>query len=47
MRTITEMRNAAEYQDKTLSVAETRVVWAAWEALQEWAAERGINCLSG
>jgi len=36
MRTITEMRNAAEYQDKTLSAAETRVVWAAWEALQEW-----------
>ena len=47
MRTITEMRNAAEYQDKTLSVAETRVVWAAWEALQEWAAERSLNCLNG
>ena len=36
MRTITEMRNAAEYQDKILSAAESRVVWAAWEALQEW-----------
>jgi len=47
MRTITEMRNAAEYQDKILSLAETRVVWAAWEALQEWAAERGLNSLSG
>jgi hypothetical protein len=47
LRTITEMRNAAEYQDKTLSAAESRVVWAAWEALQEWAAERGLNCLSG
>ena len=40
MRTITDMRNAAEYQDKTLSAAENRVVWAAWEPLQEWAAER-------
>jgi hypothetical protein len=47
MRTITEMRNAAEYQDKILSLAETRGVWAAWEALQEWAAERGLNSLSG
>jgi hypothetical protein len=46
MRTITEMRNAAEYQDKTLSAAESRVVCAAWEALQEWAAERSLNCLS-
>ena len=47
MRTITEMHNAAEHQDKTLSAAETRVVWAAWEALQEWAVERGLKCLSG
>lgn len=43
MRTITEMRNAPEYQGKTLSVAESRMVWAAWEALQEWAAERDLT----
>ena len=47
MRTITEMRNAPNIKTKTLSAAESRVVWAVWEALQEWAAERGLNCLSG
>ena len=45
MRTITEMRNAAEYQEKVLSAAECRMVLAAWEALKEWAENRGLRSL--
>jgi hypothetical protein len=43
MRTITEMRSAAEYQDKILSAAESSAVSAAWSAVQEWANNRGIT----
>jgi len=43
MRTITEMRNATEYQAKTLSPNEAAVVLAAWAAIQEWARTRGLN----
>ncbi len=46
MRTITEMRNATEYQSKTLSTAESSAVKAAWFAIQEWAEARGINSLA-
>ncbi|MCA1603344.1 MAG: hypothetical protein LC776_17460, partial [Acidobacteria bacterium] len=42
MRTITEMRNAAEYQSKTLSLAESEAVKAAWTAIEEWAQSRGV-----
>ncbi|MGH9904142.1 MAG: hypothetical protein ACRD8U_01005 [Pyrinomonadaceae bacterium] len=45
MRTITEMRNAAEYQDKTPSPAQSKAALATWEALQEWAAARGLHSL--
>lgn len=45
MRIITEMRNAAEYQDKVLSVAESKMVLAAWDALMEWAESRGLSSL--
>jgi hypothetical protein len=38
MRTITEMRNTAEYEGKVLSAAESSAVSAAWEAVREWAA---------
>jgi hypothetical protein len=43
MRTVTEMRNAVEYQDKTLSPAEGSAVRAAWSVIQEWADDRGID----
>jgi hypothetical protein len=46
MRTITEMRNATEYQAKTLSAAENSAVKAAWVALQEWARGRGLDSLT-
>ena len=37
MRTITEMRNSAEYESKVLSPSECAVVRHAWQAIQEWA----------
>lgn len=43
LRTITEMRNAAEYQSKTLSDAENLVAWANWNAIQEWACREGLQ----
>jgi hypothetical protein len=43
MRTITEMRNAAEYESKTLSLAESRAVEAAWAAIEEWAGSQSLN----
>ncbi|MDQ2976120.1 MAG: hypothetical protein M3R69_12010 [Acidobacteriota bacterium] len=46
MRTITEMRNATEYQSKSLSTAESSAVKAAWTAIQEWAQGRGIDSLA-
>ena len=45
MRIITEMRNAAEDQDKVLSVAESKMVLAAWDALKEWAQNRSLRSL--
>jgi hypothetical protein len=42
MRTITEMRNVAEYEAKTLSNAETAAVEASWLVIREWALARGI-----
>lgn len=42
MRTITEMRNVAEYEAKTLSSAESAVVEASWLVIKEWALARGI-----
>jgi len=36
MRTITEMRNAAEYQGMELSASESAAVLAAWKAVLEW-----------
>lgn len=43
MRAITEMRNATEYEAKSLTAAESAVVRAAWKATQEWALRRGIE----
>ena len=43
MRTITEMRNAWEYEAKTLSLAESTAVEAAWAAIEEWASGRGLK----
>jgi hypothetical protein len=43
MRTVTEMRNAVEYQNKTLSAAEGSAVRAAWFVIQEWADGCGID----
>jgi hypothetical protein len=37
MRTVTEMRNAAEYDSKTLTPTESALLEAAWKTLQEWA----------
>lgn len=36
MRSITEMRNVAEYQGKELSSAENRAIAAAWGVIEEW-----------
>jgi len=43
MITITEMRNAAEYNRKVLSQAESDAIRGAWGAVSEWARERGIQ----
>lgn len=37
MRVISEMRNATEYQAKTLSPAEAEAAAAAWRAVSKWA----------
>jgi hypothetical protein len=36
MRSITEMRNATEYEAKVLSAKESKAVRATWLAIQEW-----------
>lgn len=41
MRTITEMRNVAEYESKNLSAADTLAVEGAWLVIREWADGRG------
>ncbi|MEA2206256.1 MAG: hypothetical protein QOE77_3032 [Blastocatellia bacterium] len=46
MKAITEMRNATEYEAKTLSDAESSAVKATWAVLQEWAHDRGIDSLA-
>lgn len=43
MRTITEMRNAATYEAKTLSANESALVLAAWATIQEWASDQGCT----
>jgi hypothetical protein len=43
MLTITEMRNAVEYDSKTLSYNENVVAWANWHAIQEWARGEGLQ----
>jgi hypothetical protein len=43
MRVITEMRNAVEYQAKTLSRAEAAAVKAVWAVIRDWAIDAGLN----
>jgi hypothetical protein len=43
MRTVTEMRNAAEYDSKVLSRFESVAVKNAWLAIGEWAAAKGLR----
>lgn len=43
MRTVVEMRNATEYESKTLSSSEVAAVKAAWTVVQEWARARGFQ----
>jgi hypothetical protein len=43
MRTLTEMRNATEYQSKILSLTESTLVVAAWAAIREWAIGVGVQ----
>jgi hypothetical protein len=43
MLTITEMRNAIEYDSKELSSNENLAAWANWNAIQEWAAHDGLR----
>jgi hypothetical protein len=43
MRAITEMRNAVEYDSKTLSNNENVAAWANWVAIQEWASKEGLQ----
>jgi hypothetical protein len=40
MRMITEMRNAAEYENKQFSANETQAIEAVWLVIQEWANTR-------
>ena len=43
MRTVTEMRNAAEYDARDLSTSETLAVMGAWLAIREWAIIQALN----
>ena len=43
MKTITEMRNAAEYDSMVLSPTESIAVSAAYAAIQEWATSKGLQ----
>ena len=43
MTTITEMRNAAEYEAKVLSASETAAVLSTWQAIVEWAETSGFR----
>jgi hypothetical protein len=42
MRTVTEMRNKAEYKTERLSPAESVAAQAAWRVIQEWAESRRL-----
>jgi hypothetical protein len=42
MKTVTEMRNASEYDAKQLSATESAAVRAAWAAVREWAVKHGF-----
>ena len=42
MRTVTEMRNAAEYEAKVLSPAESAAVSSAYAAIQEWVKDKDL-----
>jgi hypothetical protein len=43
MRTVTEARNEAEYEDKNLTPAESQAVTSAWRAITEWADMNGYR----
>jgi hypothetical protein len=43
IRAITEMRNAVEYEAKTLSEAESIAADANWRAIQQWASKEGLQ----
>ena len=43
MRTVTEMRNQTEYEEKTLTPTESAAVSAAWQAVTEWAKRQGAR----
>ena len=43
MLTITEMRNAVEYDSKTLSDNENVAALAVWQAIREWAGKEGLQ----
>jgi hypothetical protein len=41
MKTETEMRNQAEYQERVFDAVESEVVAAAWRAILAWANKAG------
>jgi hypothetical protein len=43
MRNVTEARNAVEHEFKTLSRAQSALVEAAWAAIEEWVASKGLK----
>lgn len=43
MRTVTELRNEAEYNAKILTPTESEAASAAWRAIVEWAQAKGIS----
>ena len=43
MRTVTEMRNQAEYEEKVLTAVESDAVFAAWKVVTEWAQKCGLD----
>ncbi|MGA2132270.1 MAG: hypothetical protein ABSH50_08265 [Bryobacteraceae bacterium] len=43
MRTVTEARNAVDHEFKALSRVQSALVFAAWAAIEEWAAGKGLK----
>jgi hypothetical protein len=43
MRTVTEARNAVDHEFKSLSRLQSAFVYAAWAAIEEWAASKGLK----